>query len=263
MTVTHHFKFPNGPHEEALRKAFPVPANLSPYEVERRIRFQVWHSVLWTGVNQLDALYNGKPFSSVFAAQSMAWSILEWIEQNQAFNSGLGPTVDCAVISNLYVGILAAYGIPARRIAVLFEHDGPDHIAEACIEGHWFMVVPQLNAVFPSGRSKGGLMSYRQAWEDSIYANFESETGDWPMHRVMDKARELYRTFQCTKAAYALNGNACNVNGAQPVYLSLTPNEVDGGAWMAAPSVQKIAGLTKAQLYPVIGKLSEDMEITV
>ncbi len=46
MSITHHFKFPSDAHAEALRKAFPLPANLSPYEIERRVRFQVWHSVL-------------------------------------------------------------------------------------------------------------------------------------------------------------------------------------------------------------------------
>ncbi len=262
MTITHHFKFPNGPHKEALRKAFPIPANLSPYEIERRVRFQVWHSVLWTGVNQPDALYNEKRFSSVFAAESMGWSILEWIEQNRAFNSGLGPTVDCATISNLYVAVLAAYGIAARRIAVLFKEDGPDHVAEFWGGERWHMVIPQLNAVY-HGVRKGGLLSYLEAYEDPHNAELYSPTGGWPIHPAMDKARELYHTFQCTKAAYALNGNACNVDGTTPTYLSLTPNEVDGGAWMGAPGVQKIGGLSKAQLYPVIGKLSEDMEITV
>ncbi len=258
MEITYRFKFPQGPNEEHLRQVFAVPANLSPFEIERRVRHQISRFVPWTGINQPDALSNGKPFYA-----DIGWKILEWIEQNKACNSGIGPTVDCATMANLYVSVLAAYKIAARRIAVLFQGGGPDHVAEFSIEdGRWCMVIPHLNAAFLSAR-KGTLMSYLDAWMDQPNADFTSPTDGWPMCRSMDSARESYRQVLFTKAAYALNGNAVNIDGTTPVLLSLTPEEYQNGDWIGAPSLEKSRGCSGKQLYPKLGPLSEDMTITI
>lgn len=134
--------------------AFPVPAGVGPGtgtigsqravlsddDVEKCIRAYVWNLINFTGSD-----IGGTPPTT-----QRAVDILSWISTNAALNSGKGPQVSCGTAADLYVGLMSAYGIPARRVWV---HKGPNTDVDVSAEywspsvPGWVHVAPYINGI--------------------------------------------------------------------------------------------------------------------
>lgn len=112
-------------------------ASLTDDQVECCIRDAIWRLTYYTG--SADAGYPTN-FRSL--------DLYNWIVANAAMHAGLGPTIDCGNIAALYTGLVAAYGIPSRRI---WSHTGIDGSVDTTNEYWsptygWVHVVCSYNA---------------------------------------------------------------------------------------------------------------------
>ena len=105
-------------------------ANLSDDQVEQCIRDWIYSNVNYTGT--VDVGGTAAPVTA------RALDVYNWIQTNIALHAGLGPTIDCGNIMNMYVGFLAAYGIPGR---VVWMHNGTTHAVDVSAE-YWSPSVP-------------------------------------------------------------------------------------------------------------------------
>jgi hypothetical protein len=73
--------------------------------------------------------------------------LLRGIDRLRDKNNGRGPEISCGPFAAIYVGLLAAFGIPARRVWSSRISDGfQDNVAEfwSASLKQWVLVVPQL-----------------------------------------------------------------------------------------------------------------------
>jgi hypothetical protein len=114
-------------------------ALLSDDMIEQACRDWIWRNINYTGTAA----------GGTVPTTGRALDIYNWLVTNAALNGGLGPTIDCGNTMNLYVGFLAAYGIPAR---VVWMHKGStgsvDMSAEYWSPGAngWVHTSPHINA---------------------------------------------------------------------------------------------------------------------
>lgn len=162
-----------------------IKAILDPYvnvalgdtATERVIRAWIYQNTYYTGQNVPDLRYSEFPSY-----------ILAWREANKAANGGFGPEMSCGTISALYVGMLAAYGIAARRCYGSSYDDGQCDIAAEWFDvsrGKWVFVVPHGN--FCIRERNTGLAVSLLEW-----ASVERETGNRADYYVVDGPAQSY-----------------------------------------------------------------------
>lgn len=112
-------------------------AVLTDDDIEKCIRDYVWRLVNFTGTLQGGAPSTGR-----------AVDLHAYILANPTLNSSKGPTMDCGNIMYLYIGLLAAYGIPGRQT---WCHRGSGNTSDVQAEywspeaGGWVRVMPHTN----------------------------------------------------------------------------------------------------------------------
>lgn len=104
---------------KTIADAFPVPshalsgggtiasrrAEMTDDQIELTIRDWIWRNIYYTGTD-----IGGTPVTN-----SRALDIYNWLQTNAALNGGKGPEIGCGSVHDMWIGFLAAYGIPARR----------------------------------------------------------------------------------------------------------------------------------------------------
>jgi len=116
-------------------------SQMNNLEIEASIRNHVWKNLWWTGNQDPRAVEAGLVDSPLDLLRSQAEHSLE--------NGGRGPTWSCGPLAATYVGLLAVFDIPARRVWCSRGSDGQeDNGAEFWTGENWVLVVPHLNLHF-------------------------------------------------------------------------------------------------------------------
>lgn len=124
-------------------KRVPVNANDTDVKIADAVRDYLYGLLNWTGTQAPGCTNIDFPDA-----------LLQWQTEHQGDNGGIGPTWSCGPFSALYVGLLALYGIAARRVwSSSMVDGGVDTAAEYWDrqELRWVFVVPHINTHWAKG----------------------------------------------------------------------------------------------------------------
>lgn len=141
---------------------------LTDMEIEASLRIHAYEHWNWTGTQD-----PGLPPEFI----DSALDLLQYQEAHQHENDGKGPTWSCGPYSVAYVGLLAAYGIPARRVWNSRPSDGAVDNAVEYWDRDWqkrVFVVPQICTHFT--RDCLNLSVHQWAGYDRIGYNYTPVT---------------------------------------------------------------------------------------
>lgn len=177
--------------------------------------------LLWTGINQKDALLDGKPFVDGTREETMGYHVLRWIQQNKSLNGGMGPTIGCGALAHLFIAACAAYSIDARLVASAMRQATDGKVVSDITAEYWDEKKRRWIHVIPwcKGRFASGYYHWSKAMRDlgPKGSEFITFAHDVPVCPALDYFLNYVPLM--TAVGVISNGNAAYVDASQPYCL--------------------------------------------